>query len=188
MFDTGHLVFVHELIARRPDRRPAADPALHGHPVRRPRRPGDAARDGQPAARRTRSSRRSRSAGCSCRSWRWRRSLGGNVRVGLEDNLYLSRGRLATNAELVGARRRDPRGDERARARAGRGAGAARAAARVAERPGAVGLLGGGVIGGGWAARFLLNGVDVRLYDPAPGGRAQASPRCSRTPAAPTAG
>jgi uncharacterized protein (DUF849 family) len=27
---------------------------------------------------------------------------GGNVRVGLEDNLYLSRGRLATNAELVG--------------------------------------------------------------------------------------
>ena len=27
--------------------------------------------------------------------------LGGNVRVGLEDNLYLARGRLATNAELV---------------------------------------------------------------------------------------
>ncbi|MGY4230298.1 carnitine 3-dehydrogenase [Bradyrhizobium sp. USDA 4503] len=32
-----------------------------------------------------------------------------------------------------------------------------------------VGLLGGGAIGGGWAARFLLNGVDVRLHDPAPG-------------------
>ncbi|MGD9998770.1 MAG: carnitine 3-dehydrogenase [Ilumatobacteraceae bacterium] len=31
-----------------------------------------------------------------------------------------------------------------------------------------VGLLGGGVIGGGWAARFLLNGVDVQLYDPDP--------------------
>jgi carnitine 3-dehydrogenase len=31
-----------------------------------------------------------------------------------------------------------------------------------------VGLLGGGVIGGGWAARFLLSGYDVRLYDPAP--------------------
>ena len=29
-----------------------------------------------------------------------------------------------------------------------------------------VGLLGGGVIGGGWAARFVLNGIDVRLYDP----------------------
>ncbi|MCC8939221.1 3-hydroxyacyl-CoA dehydrogenase [Bradyrhizobium sp. Arg68] len=32
----------------------------------------------------------------------------------------------------------------------------------------AVGLLGGGVIGSGWAARFLLNGVDVRLYGPSP--------------------
>ncbi|MDF0523100.1 3-hydroxyacyl-CoA dehydrogenase NAD-binding domain-containing protein [Bradyrhizobium yuanmingense] len=32
----------------------------------------------------------------------------------------------------------------------------------------AIGLLGGGVIGGGWAARFILNGIDVRLYDPAP--------------------
>jgi carnitine 3-dehydrogenase len=31
-----------------------------------------------------------------------------------------------------------------------------------------VGLLGGGVIGGGWAARFALNGTDVRLYDPDP--------------------
>jgi uncharacterized protein (DUF849 family) len=27
--------------------------------------------------------------------------LGGNVRVGLEDNLYLSAGRLASNGELV---------------------------------------------------------------------------------------
>jgi carnitine 3-dehydrogenase len=33
---------------------------------------------------------------------------------------------------------------------------------------GHVGLLGGGVIGGGWAARFLLNGVDVTLFDPDP--------------------
>jgi carnitine 3-dehydrogenase len=31
-----------------------------------------------------------------------------------------------------------------------------------------VGLLGGGVIGGGWAARFLLNGMDVVLFDPDP--------------------
>ena len=31
-----------------------------------------------------------------------------------------------------------------------------------------VGLLGGGVIGGGWAARFLLNGHDVVLFDPDP--------------------
>lgn len=35
--------------------------------------------------------------------------------------------------------------------------------------PRTIGLLGGGTIGGGWAARFALNGVDVRLYDPAPG-------------------
>ncbi|WP_158237648.1 3-hydroxyacyl-CoA dehydrogenase NAD-binding domain-containing protein [Bradyrhizobium forestalis] len=35
--------------------------------------------------------------------------------------------------------------------------------------PKAVGLLGGGVIGGAWAARFLLSGVNVKLYDPAPG-------------------
>ena len=27
--------------------------------------------------------------------------VGGNVRVGLEDNLYLARGTLATNAQLV---------------------------------------------------------------------------------------
>ncbi|HTX11191.1 MAG TPA: carnitine 3-dehydrogenase [Solirubrobacteraceae bacterium] len=36
----------------------------------------------------------------------------------------------------------------------------------MSEKPAAVGLLGGGVIGGGWAARFALNGVDVRIYDP----------------------
>jgi carnitine 3-dehydrogenase / betainyl-CoA thioesterase len=33
-------------------------------------------------------------------------------------------------------------------------------------------LLGAGVIGGGWAARLLLSGVDVALYDPAPGAEA----------------
>jgi carnitine 3-dehydrogenase len=38
----------------------------------------------------------------------------------------------------------------------------------VAEAPRTVGLLGAGVIGGGWAARFVLAGVDVRLYDPSP--------------------
>jgi carnitine 3-dehydrogenase len=39
----------------------------------------------------------------------------------------------------------------------------------MSELPRRVGLLGGGVIGGGWAARFLLHGVDVVLYDPDPG-------------------
>jgi carnitine 3-dehydrogenase len=35
--------------------------------------------------------------------------------------------------------------------------------------PRRVGLLGAGVIGSGWAARFLLAGSDVCLFDPAPG-------------------
>lgn len=34
--------------------------------------------------------------------------------------------------------------------------------------PNTIGHLAGGAIGGGWAARFVLNGVNVRLYDPAP--------------------
>jgi carnitine 3-dehydrogenase len=38
----------------------------------------------------------------------------------------------------------------------------------VSTKPHSVALLGGGVIGAGWAARFVLNGCDVRLYDPAP--------------------
>lgn len=31
-----------------------------------------------------------------------------------------------------------------------------------------VGIVGGGVIGAGWAARFALNGIDVSIYDPDP--------------------
>ena len=74
--------------------------------------------------------------------------LGGNVRVGLEDNLYLGRGVLASNGELVeraceivrllGARvlaRRRPR---RSLACGG---------------PMRVAIVGTGVIGAGWAAR-----------------------------------
>ena len=29
-------------------------------------------------------------------------------------------------------------------------------------------IIGGGVIGGGWAARFVLNGWDVAVFDPDP--------------------
>ncbi|MGY8638505.1 3-hydroxyacyl-CoA dehydrogenase NAD-binding domain-containing protein [Bradyrhizobium sp. 14AA] len=51
----------------------------------------------------------------------------------------------------------------------------------VCERlPRAVGLLGGGVIGGGWAARFILNGVNVRLYDTAPGAVDRVQERIDR--------
>jgi len=38
----------------------------------------------------------------------------------------------------------------------------------MAEGSPTVGLLGGGVIGGGWAARYVLGGIDVRVFDPAP--------------------
>jgi carnitine 3-dehydrogenase len=45
----------------------------------------------------------------------------------------------------------------------------------VSTKPKSVALLGGGVIGAGWAARFVLNGCDVRLHDPAPEARARAA-------------
>ena len=53
---------------------------------------------------------------------------GGNVRVGLEDNIYLSRGVLATNGQLVERAVTIRRGDERAGSRSRRGAGEAWAA------------------------------------------------------------
>ena len=47
----------------------------------------------------------------------------------------------------------------------------------LTSAPHRVGLLGGGVIGGGWAARFLLNGIDVRGLRPRPGRRGARSTR-----------
>ena len=57
--------------------------------------------------RRAACSRRSRSGACSCRTSRSRLLAGGNVRVGLEDNLWLERGVKATNgrAGRAGGRR-----------------------------------------------------------------------------------
>ena len=100
VFDTGHLVFVERVDPGRADRRPAADSAVHGDPLWRARRPDDPARLVQ---------RLPADAVFSAFSI-GRMQLpyaalapivGGNVRVGLEDNLFLARGRLATNAELV---------------------------------------------------------------------------------------
>ncbi len=48
--------------------------------------------------------------------------LGGNVRVGLEDNLYLSKGVYASNAQLVREGAHDHRGDGRPHPDAGRDA------------------------------------------------------------------
>ena len=46
----------------------------------------------------------------------------------------------------------------------------------VTDRIERAACIGGGVIGSGWAARFILNGIDVSLYDPDPdaGPRAEA--------------
>ncbi len=38
----------------------------------------------------------------------------------------------------------------------------------MTNSPDRIGLIGGGVIGAGWAARFLLNGHDVSIFDPDP--------------------
>ena len=35
-------------------------------------------------------------------------------------------------------------------------------------KPGPVAVIGAGVIGGGWTARFMLNGIDVKIHDPNP--------------------
>ena len=56
--------------------------------------------------------------------------VGGNVRVGLEDNIWLERGVKATNGAARRAGGDDPRGDERPRARPGRDAREAAAAQR----------------------------------------------------------
>ena len=45
----------------------------------------------------------------------------------------------------------------------------------MSTKPQSVALLGGGVIGAGWAARFVLNGWNARLYDPAPEAAARAA-------------
>lgn len=37
-------------------------------------------------------------------------------------------------------------------------------------------IIGSGVIGGGWAARFLLNGWNVRIFDPRPDAKGELSP------------
>ncbi len=51
----------------------------------------------------------------------------------------------------------------------------------VSERlPRAVGLLGSGVIGSGWAARFILNGVDVRVHGRSPGAAERVQERLAK--------
>jgi uncharacterized protein (DUF849 family) len=100
VFDTGHLVFVHELIRDGLIDDPPMIQLCTGIPYGAPDDPGTLL---------AMVNRLPRNAVFSAFSI-GRMQLpfvalaalvGGNARVGLEDNLYLSRGRLATNAELV---------------------------------------------------------------------------------------
>jgi uncharacterized protein (DUF849 family) len=100
VFDTGHLVFVHELIRDGLIDDPPMIQLCTGIPYGAPDDPGTllAMVNRLPA-----------NAIFSAFSIGRMQlpfvalaaMVGGNARVGLEDNLYLSRGRLATNAELV---------------------------------------------------------------------------------------
>ena len=99
--------FAKQLAARGADRRSGADPALHGHPVGRAGRPQHLHGDGQQRAGGLdvlglldRPQRSSPIAALAVLA-------GGNVRVGLEDNLWLGKGELATNgaAGRAGGRR-----------------------------------------------------------------------------------
>jgi uncharacterized protein (DUF849 family) len=100
VFDTGHLVMVHELIEEGLIDQPALIQLCMGIPYGAPADPGTLL---AMVARLP--------AGAVYSAFAIGRlqlpyaalapSVGANVRVGLEDNLYLSRGRLATNAELV---------------------------------------------------------------------------------------
>ena len=105
--------------------------------------------------------------------------LGGHVRVGLEDNLYLGRGNKVTNADLVanavtiitamGAEVATP--DEAREILALRPAVTAERVAPDQVRT--VACVGAGVIGGGWVAYFLARGFTVRAWDPAPDAEAR---------------
>ena len=163
VFDTGHLVFAKQLLAEGLVDEPALLQLCMGIPYGAPDDPGTllALVNQLPAE-------------CVFSAFAIGRMqlpyvalaplVGGNVRVGLEDNIWLERGVKATNADLVDSCGHDSRGDERAGARARRGPREAppdRALMRIA-------LVGGGVIGGGWAGRLVECGYDVVLHDPHP--------------------
>lgn len=100
VFDTGHLVFVHELIAEGLIDDPPLIQLCMGIPYGAPDDLGTllalVARLPERAVFSTFAIGRMQLPFAALAPL-----VGGNVRVGLEDNLYLSRGRLATNAELV---------------------------------------------------------------------------------------
>ena len=98
---------------------------------------------------------------------------GGNIRVGLEDNIWLDKGVLASNGQLVETRRHHRDRYGRTHPRSGCGARAPRPAQALVNpdvtRIERAACIGAGVIGAGWAARMIQNGIDVAIFDPAPG-------------------
>ena len=168
VFDTGHLVMVADLVREGLIDDPPLIQLCMGIPYGAPNDPATLLALVGPAAARAPCSRRSRSAACSCRTSRSPRSSAATSASGSRTTSTSSRGTLATNAQLVERAVTILEAMNVAGPRPGRGArqAAARGAWLTGRGPSA--LLGGGVIGGGWAARFVLNGVDVRLYDPAP--------------------
>jgi uncharacterized protein (DUF849 family) len=100
VFDTGHLVFVHELVAEGLIDDPPLVQLCTGIPYGAPDDLGTLLamvnRLPENAVFSTFSIGRMQLPFVALAPL-----VGGNVRVGLEDNIYLSRGRLATNAELV---------------------------------------------------------------------------------------
>ena len=97
--------------------------------------------------------------------------LGGHVRVGLEDNLYLSKGVKATNAQLVERARTivESMGAHVATPDEGREILALKSPMTrpAPEEVRTVTCIGAGVIGGGWVAYFLARGYRVVAWDPA---------------------
>ena len=107
---------------------------------------------------------------------------GGNVRVGLEDNLYIWQGRTRDQCATRGKSSRGRDGDGRPDHGTAGGSREAQAGEALKEammsstneptKPlapiSSAACIGGGVIGGGWIARFLMAGVDVRVFDPHP--------------------
>ena len=155
-----------------PDREPADVPALHRHPVRRRVRPAGDPGDARSACPMPRSSPPSGSAACRCRWSPRRSSSAATCGSGLEDNLWLDKGVPASNGalvarakqivELLGARVLGP---DEAREHLQLRPRLSRAPMNDIRK---VALIGAGVIGAGWAARLVLNGIDVTLDDPDP--------------------
>ena len=105
-YDVGHLYNLAHFVDRGLVQAAAVHPDDLRHPRRHRRRPRQsAAHEARPptgCSATTTAGRCWPPGATRCRSRPWRRCMGGNVRVGLEDSLYIGRGKLATvNAEQV---------------------------------------------------------------------------------------